>query len=130
VQPLSEVRNRIFNSYQAGLKYSLIKGVIQAIQHYLRFASIGSQNLGAKVMDSFDKSSSRSDSQPVDFVNPELLLGLATVPMLAGLVVGKALLGALREVGTMSEEIFRGDRLPLLNFPVSSDSNPDNPESV
>lgn len=44
----------------------------------------------------------------------EILLGLATVPMLVGLVVGRTLATMMTQVGQSSEELFRGDRLPIL----------------
>lgn len=56
---------------------------------------------------------------------PEILISLATAPVLALLVGGKALMEGVREVGVWSEEIFRGDRLPLLNSPAKSNSSPD-----
>lgn len=43
-----------------------------------------------------------------------LLLSLGTIPVLAVLIGGKAFLQAMREVGEASEELFRGDRLPIL----------------
>lgn len=43
-----------------------------------------------------------------------LLLSLGTIPVLAVLIGGKAILQAMREVGEASEELFRGDRLPIL----------------
>lgn len=56
---------------------------------------------------------------------PQLLLSMATVPLLVGLVVAKSLSEASRELGLLSEEVFRGDRLPLLNFPSPTSPNPD-----
>lgn len=44
-----------------------------------------------------------------------LLLSLGTIPVLAVLIGGKAILQAMRELGEASEEIFRGDRLPVLD---------------
>ncbi len=45
-----------------------------------------------------------------------LLVSLATGPVLCALFAGKALSQALIDVGLNSEEIFRGDRLPILPF--------------
>lgn len=45
------------------------------------------------------------------------LLQLGTVPLLAALVAGKALTPALTAISAASEEVFRGDRLPILPFP-------------
>lgn len=81
-------------------------------------------------MDSSPKPASPSGAEWTDRMAPEILISLATGPLLLGLVGGKALLGAIRELGVLSEEVFRGDRLPLLNFPANPEPNPDNPESV
>jgi len=51
-----------------------------------------------------------------------LLLGLATGSVLVGLQVGQGLLSALVELGEMSEEMLRGDRLPTLKIPPNLDS--------
>jgi hypothetical protein len=48
-----------------------------------------------------------------------LWLSLATAPFLLSLVAFKSLSQSLIEIGEASEEIFRGDRLPMLNFPDS-----------
>jgi hypothetical protein len=45
------------------------------------------------------------------------LLQLAIVPMLLLLVVDKATAQAIQGIGEASEEVFRADRLPILNFP-------------
>lgn len=44
-------------------------------------------------------------------------LSLATLPLLVGLVMMKTMSQEGSVWGEESEEIFRGDRLPLLNFP-------------
>ncbi len=44
-------------------------------------------------------------------------LSLATPPFLLGITLVNSITQGLKEVGEMSEEIFRGERLPLLNFP-------------
>ncbi|MCY7320509.1 MAG: hypothetical protein LH660_01570 [Phormidesmis sp. CAN_BIN36] len=48
--------------------------------------------------------------------DPKVLIGLITLPMLVGMVGVRAIAEGLRELGSLSEEIFRGDRLPLLEF--------------
>ena len=48
-----------------------------------------------------------------------LLLGLATAPVLVGLWGSRMLSEWMRDIGQVSEEILRGDRLPILNFPPS-----------
>jgi hypothetical protein len=42
------------------------------------------------------------------------LLGLATIPLLAGILAARSLGEAIAELGRTSEEMFRGDRLPIL----------------
>jgi hypothetical protein len=45
------------------------------------------------------------------------ILAIATIPFLSGLLAIKAGGEFLQSVGSDSEEIFRGDRLPILPFP-------------
>lgn len=52
----------------------------------------------------------------------DILLSAVTAPLLIGLVAGKAITEFLTQAGAESEEIFRGDRLPVLNFPHSDQS--------
>lgn len=47
----------------------------------------------------------------------DLLLSLATAPMLLGILSIDAIFGGLESAGVSSEEIFRGERLPMLHFP-------------
>ncbi|MBW4648837.1 MAG: hypothetical protein KME06_09055 [Kastovskya adunca ATA6-11-RM4] len=49
----------------------------------------------------------------------EFLLSLATGSLLLGIVGAKATYSLIEELGKASEEVFRGDRLPMLNFPDS-----------
>lgn len=51
------------------------------------------------------------------------LLQMATASMLLLLVADKATGKALATLGTASEEVFRGDRLPILNFPDQQELN-------
>lgn len=44
-----------------------------------------------------------------------LLISLATIPVLAIILGSKAVAEAVRGLGEASEELFRGDRLPVLN---------------
>lgn len=46
----------------------------------------------------------------------QLLLSVSTAPLLLVLVGSRALIATLQELGQTSEEIFRGDRLPVLNI--------------
>lgn len=54
------------------------------------------------------------------FLAPDIALSLATAPVLIALVGGNAIAQTLQELGSLSEEIFRGDRLPQLDFPPNS----------
>ena len=51
----------------------------------------------------------------------DILLSLVALPMLGGLVVAKAAAEFVASIGIESEEVFRGSRLPVLNFPQSQD---------
>ncbi|MEB3341647.1 hypothetical protein [Okeania sp.] len=53
-------------------------------------------------------------------IDSDIVLSLATGPVLLGLLANKAVNESLLEIGLYSEEIFRGDRLPMLNFPQNS----------
>ena len=50
-----------------------------------------------------------------------LLLSLSTAPLLLVLVGSRALATAIYEMGQSSEELFRGDRLPLLKISLTED---------
>jgi len=50
-------------------------------------------------------------------ISSDLVLCLASGPILIALLGNKAINELLLEVGLYSEEVFRGDRLPILNFP-------------
>lgn len=56
-------------------------------------------------------------------VSAEILVSLATGPFLLALLGGKVLGQLMQELGQQSEELFRGDRLPLLNFPLPPTSS-------
>lgn len=47
----------------------------------------------------------------------EFLLSLATAPMLLGVLAIDVVGSWLQAAGVASEEVFRGDRLPVLHFP-------------
>lgn len=51
----------------------------------------------------------------------DILLSLVALPMLGGLVVAKAAAEFVASISVESEEVFRGSRLPVLNFPQSQD---------
>ncbi|MBD3882944.1 hypothetical protein IFO70_14335 [Phormidium tenue FACHB-886] len=46
----------------------------------------------------------------------DILLSLSTAPVLLILIGGKAAAELLTELGQASEELFRGDRLPVLKI--------------
>jgi hypothetical protein len=52
-----------------------------------------------------------------------LLLSLSTAPLLLVLLGSRALGLMLQEMGQTSEEVFRGDRLPVLKMSPSSLDN-------
>jgi len=56
---------------------------------------------------------------------PDLLLGAATLPLLLGLVASKAMSQAIQDLGLLSEEVFRGDRLPFLPTPAHPEATPE-----
>lgn len=75
-----------------------------------------------------------SSVTPTSWSHPELnlflfsipqswLLQLGTASILVLLTTGQATTKALEAVGQASEELFRGDRLPILNFPDEPESN-------
>lgn len=51
----------------------------------------------------------------------EFLLSLAVGPLLLGVLATDAIFSWLQTTGINSEEVFRGERLPVLHFPESSD---------
>ncbi|MCT7974508.1 hypothetical protein [Laspinema olomoucense] len=59
--------------------------------------------------------------EPVVKISSELLITLLTPPFLGALLGGKAVSQMLQSMGQASEEVFRGDRLPVLNFPHSEE---------
>ena len=52
---------------------------------------------------------------------PSVLVSLAATPWLGAIVAIQATQELLEQVGLASEEIFRGDRLPVLHFPDRHD---------
>jgi hypothetical protein len=49
-------------------------------------------------------------------IAPSLLVSIAATPWLAAIVSIQAASGLLEQLGIASEEMFRGDRLPVLHF--------------
>jgi hypothetical protein len=54
-------------------------------------------------------------------VPSDILLSLLTLPMLGGLVAAGAAAEFVASISIESEEVFRGSRLPVLNFPQSQE---------
>lgn len=52
------------------------------------------------------------------------LLQAGTASILLLLLAEKATVETLQAIGLASEELFRGDRLPILNFPDQNELNP------
>ena len=49
------------------------------------------------------------------------LLQLSTGPVLMAVLAGKVANDTFQAIGQASEEVFRGDRLPILKFPVKTE---------
>jgi hypothetical protein len=65
-------------------------------------------------MSGLPASSSSSSSRAV--VPPSVLVSITATPWLATIVGIQAVSGFLEQLGIASEEMFRGDRLPILHF--------------
>lgn len=52
----------------------------------------------------------------------DVVLQLGTGAVLVALVGGKAFSETLQAIGQATEEVFRGDRLPVLQFPIETNS--------
>jgi hypothetical protein len=61
-------------------------------------------------------STSPSLHRSMPSIAPTLLVSLAATPWLLAIVAVKATQDLLEQVGLASEEIFRGDRLPVLHL--------------
>jgi hypothetical protein len=57
---------------------------------------------------------------PTGVLPTKVLLSLTTAPLLLFLVGSRALATLIQEMGQTSEEVFRGERLPLLKISASS----------
>ena len=53
--------------------------------------------------------------QPLTQTTLDVLVGATALPLLGGIVGARLLSQALTQLGQASEELFRGDRLPLLH---------------
>jgi hypothetical protein len=64
-----------------------------------------------------DSNHANEADKPISQAPVKLLVSIATVPTLAAIVGLQAILQQVQTLANNSEEIFRGDRLPLLPFP-------------
>jgi hypothetical protein len=64
-----------------------------------------------------DSNHANEADKPISQAPVKLLVSIATVPTLAAIVGLQAVLQQVQTLANNSEEIFRGDRLPLLPFP-------------
>ncbi|MEH2466279.1 hypothetical protein [Nostoc sp.] len=63
-------------------------------------------------------------SNPDLFSIPQsFLLQIGTASILLLLITGKTTVRALEAIGEASEELFRGDRLPILDFPEDHETD-------
>lgn len=53
-------------------------------------------------------------------IDSKLLISVLTPSVLLGITLMRAIGQGFGQIGEMSEEIFRGERLPLLNVPYES----------
>jgi hypothetical protein len=60
---------------------------------------------------------SQTPSDPQPKMPSDWLISLATTPLLLMLGGSKVLVDAVLDLSQTSEEVFRGDRLPVLKFP-------------
>lgn len=76
-------------------------------------------------MTTSSKKNSEDELNLVLFSVPqEVLLQLGTATALGVLLGGKAFFETLQAIGQASEEVFRGDRLPVLKVSVETESEP------
>jgi hypothetical protein len=75
-----------------------------------------------------DSNHTNQADKPISKAPVKLLVSIATVPTLTAIVGLRALLQQVQALANNSEEIFRGDRLPLLPFPEPS-AQPSSPNS-
>lgn len=65
-----------------------------------------------------------SNSQKAS-IEPSILLSIATSPFLLASIAIQSFNKSMIELGQASEEIFRGDRLPILHVPRSKEEKSD-----
>ena len=65
-------------------------------------------------------SASPTPTSAMPSVSPALLVSLAATPWLIAIVTANTASSWLEQLGLASEEIFRGDRLPVLHLPIDA----------
>lgn len=65
-----------------------------------------------------------NDKKPEKILT-DISLSFLTTPFLLGLVMVESVLDGLEELGQTTEELFRAERLPILNFPNSETQTED-----
>lgn len=60
----------------------------------------------------------------------DILLSLTTAPLLLGIIGAKALADLIQQFGQASEEVFRGDRLPVLDLRSEPTTPPNSNDSA
>ena len=63
-------------------------------------------------------SASPTPTSAIPTIAPSLLVSLAATPWLIAIVTANTASSLLEQLGLASEEIFRGDRLPVLHLPI------------
>ena len=73
---------------------------------------------------------SGSSSSSRGAVSPSLLVSIAAAPWLSAIVSVRAAGSFLEQLGVASEEMFRGDRLPVLHFTDTDGERLEDPSSI
>ncbi len=58
-----------------------------------------------------------------ELISSKVLLSVATSPFLLAAIAAESLTKNLIEIGAVCEEVFRGDRLPILHVPEEESEN-------
>jgi hypothetical protein len=72
-----------------------------------------------------DPSPTPNTSEPSPTLPSDWLLGLAAVPFVGAMAGGRLIRDVVLGLSQSSEEVFRGDRLPVLHFPQTPPGDSD-----
>lgn len=72
------------------------------------------------VSNSFFQNSVTAQNFSTDSAAQLLSISLASVPVLSAIIMMRLMLHQAEQLGVISEEVFRGERLPVLPFPDQS----------